>query len=56
MAGTGGSGVTTTESNQTVHIHPGVLGDTNPTGGPSDLDSTVHRWHNPVLKVEVTVQ
>ena len=54
-AGTGGTGVTTTETNTTVHIHRGVLGDTDPTGGNSDLDSTIHRWLNPVVKVTVTV-
>ena len=55
-AGSGGTGVAGSEANQTVHIHRGNLGDTSATGGQSDLDSTVHRWQNPVLKVEVTVQ
>lgn len=54
-AGTGGTGVTTVESNTTVHIHRGTLGDTNSTGGISDLDSRVHRWLNPVARVVVTV-
>jgi len=53
--GSGGTGVTTTEVNQTVHIHPGVLGDTNPSGGPSDLDSSIHRWLNPVAKLVITI-
>lgn len=53
--GTGGTGVTTTEVNQTVHIHPGVLGDTDPSGGPSDLDSRIHRWLNPVAKLVITI-
>jgi len=53
--GSGGTGVTTTEVNQTVHIHPGVLGDTDPSGGPSDLDSSIHRWLNPVAKLVITI-
>lgn len=55
-SGTGGTGVTTTEATQVVHIHRGVLGDTDPNGGTSDLDSTVHRWLNPVAKLTVTVK
>lgn len=55
-SGTGGSGVATTEPNPMVHIHPGNLGDTNPQGGASDLDSRVHRWLNPVAKVVITVK
>lgn len=63
--GTGGTGVSiesvggvldntdTAEGN--VHIHRNVLGDTNPTGGRSDLDSTVHRWLNPVARMTITV-
>ncbi|KXJ58646.1 MAG: hypothetical protein AXW14_16565 [Alteromonas sp. Nap_26] len=38
-----------------VHIHRNALGDTDLEGGASDLDSTVHRWLNPVAKVVVTV-
>ena len=53
--GSGGTGVTTMEANDKVHIHRGVLGDTDPAGGPSDLDSRVHRWLNPVAKVTVVV-
>lgn len=52
----GGTGVTFTESNPTVHIHRGVLGDTNPTGGISDIDSTRYRWLNPVARVVLTVR
>lgn len=54
-AGTGGTGVAGVDSNTTVHIHRGTLGDTNASGGASDLDSTVHRWLNPVAKVVITV-
>lgn len=53
--GTGGTGVTITEENTTVHIHRGVLGDQNPTGGESDLVSTIHRWLNPVAKMVIVV-
>ncbi|MDQ7075084.1 MAG: spondin domain-containing protein [Gammaproteobacteria bacterium] len=53
--GSGGTGVTTIESNMTVHIHRGVLGDFDPAGGVSDLDSSVHRWLNPIAKVTLTV-
>lgn len=55
-AGTGGSGITMTESNNTVHIHRGNLGDTDLSGGVSDVDSRIHRWLNPVAKVTVTVK
>ena len=54
-SGTGGSGVTGADTNSTVHVHRGVLGDTDPTGGVSDLDSTIHRWLNPVARVTITV-
>ena len=54
--GTGGTGSAEADTNQTIHIHRGVLGDTDPEGGVSDLDSTIHRWLNPVVKVTVTVQ
>ncbi len=53
--GTGGTGVTSTEANTTVHIHRGVLGDTNASGGVSDLDSRTHRWLNPVAELVITV-
>lgn len=54
-AGANGTGVTDTESNQTVHIHRGVLGDDDPTAGRSDLDSRVHRWLNPVIRLRIEV-
>ncbi len=53
--GMGASGVTNVEHNTTVHVHRGTLGDTELVGGPSDLDSSVHHWLNPVAKVVVTV-
>jgi len=56
QGGTGATGVTDTETNETVHVHRGNLGDSDATGGTSDVNSTVHRWLNPVAKVVVTVQ
>lgn len=53
--GTGGTGVAAIAEGS-IHIHRGSLGDTNAAGGLSDLDSTVHRWLNPVARVTLTVQ
>lgn len=54
-AGTGGTGVDAADANSTVHIHRNTLGDTDPLGGTSDLDSRIHRWLNPVVRVVITV-
>lgn len=54
--GMNGTGVATTDANTTVHIHRNVLGDTDSAAGRSDLDSRVHRWLNPVVRVVVTVR
>lgn len=54
--GTGGTGVTADIPNGTVHIHPGNIGDEDETGGISDLTNNVHRWLNPVAKLEITVK
>lgn len=54
--GTGGTGAATADANPNVHIHRNVLGDTDDAGGISDLDSRVHRWLNPVIRVVVTVR
>ena len=51
----GGSGRTASAEGY-VHIHRGVLGDTDDSGGVSDIDSTRQRWLNPVLRVTVTVK
>jgi hypothetical protein len=51
-----GTGVAGTDTNTSVHIHRGTLGDTDPSGGTSDLDSTAHRWLNPVARVVLSVQ
>jgi len=53
--GTGATGLATAEFNTNVHIHRGVIGDTDATGGKSDLDARVHRWLNPIARVTVTV-
>jgi hypothetical protein len=50
------TGVTTSETNQSIHIHRGNVGDTDAEGGISDVDSRIHRWLNPVAKVIVTVK
>jgi hypothetical protein len=54
--GGGATGVIATEHNTRVHIHPGILGDTDPTGGMSDLDSRIHHWDNPIAKLVITVK
>ena len=54
-SGINGSGVSGTDNNQTVHIHRGIIGDSDPTGGRSDLDAGVHRWQNPAARVIITV-
>ena len=55
VAGTGGSGTASADANPNVHIHRGTLGDTDAAAGSSDLDSRVHRWLNPVIRVTITV-
>lgn len=54
--GENASGVTNVENNTTVHIHRGVLGDTNANGGASDLDSRIHRWLNPIARLVIEVK
>lgn len=54
-ADTGGTGVAGADSNSNIHIHRGLLGDTDSAAGISDVNSTIHRWQNPVAKVVVTV-
>lgn len=55
-SGTGGAGITTTITNETVHIHPGNIGDSDLQGGASDLVNHQHRWLNPVAKLVITVE
>jgi hypothetical protein len=54
-AGTGGISEVAADHNQSVHVHRGILGDMDPLGGSSDLDSRVHRWINPVARVVLQV-
>ena len=54
-AGMNGTGIATSIEGF-VHIHRGVLGDFDAAGGVSDIDSSVHRWLNPVARVTVVVQ
>ena len=55
LSGTGGTGAAGPDANPNVHIHRGSLGDTDPNGGISDVDSRAHRWLNPIIRVTVTV-
>lgn len=55
LAGANGTGVAAEDANPTVHVHRGSLGDTDSVAGHSDLDSRVHRWLNPVIRVTITV-
>ncbi|MBX2880831.1 MAG: spondin domain-containing protein [Granulosicoccus sp.] len=52
--GTGGTGVAS-ESEGFVHVHRNVLGDNDSAAGVSDINSTVHRWLNPVARITVTI-
>lgn len=54
--GAGGTGVETALSNTKVHVHPGNLGDSDPVAGTSDLDSSSHRWLNPVATITIVVK
>ena len=55
FSGVGGIGAAGPDVNATVHIHRNTLGDTDPNGGISDLDASIHRWLNPVIRVLLTV-
>lgn len=56
LIGMNGTGVTTTEANDKIHVHRGNLGDDNMEGGMSDVSNTVQRWLNPVAKLTITVE
>ncbi len=51
--GTGGDGINTSAEGY-VHVHRGVLGDLNPTGGVSDINAAEHRWLNPVARIVIS--
>lgn len=53
--GIDGTGVAFFDTNTTVHIHRGTIGDLDPEGGISDLDSSIHRWLNPVAEIIIEV-
>jgi hypothetical protein len=55
-AGINGTGVSGPDTNTTVHVHRGIVGDLDSVGGISDLDSSIHRWMNPVAEVLIEVQ
>lgn len=52
----GGSGIAGSDANTKVQVHRGILGDTNPTGGISDIDSTRYRWLNPIARLVIKVK
>ena len=52
--GTGATGFNVTAEGY-VHIHRGNVGDSDLSGGKSDLDAASHRWLNPVATITVTV-
>jgi hypothetical protein len=54
--GTGATGIPGVSVEGFVHIHRGILGDTDKTGGHSDLDAANHRWLNPVATAIITVK
>lgn len=54
-AGSGGIATVGPDHNQTVHIHRGVTGDSDPLGGESDLDARVHTWQGPVARLVLRV-
>lgn len=56
QCGTGGTGAAAADQNTNVHIHRNTLGDFISDGGKSDLNSSVHRWLNPVARVTVVVK
>ena len=60
-AGSGGTGIaqpdpdTGADTNPYVHVHRGIVGDQSPMGGESDLVAGVHRFHNPIARLVLTV-
>jgi hypothetical protein len=54
--GSGGTGVEASVTNDKVHIHPGNIGDSDASGGISDLDNASHRWLNPVATITIVVK
>lgn len=54
--GENATGAAGADQNTNVHIHRNTLGDFDALAGKSDLDSSVHRWLNPVARITVVVQ
>jgi hypothetical protein len=54
--GTSATGAAAADQNTNVHIHRNTLGDFESAAGKSDLDSSVHRWLNPVARITVVVK
>ncbi len=54
--GENATGAAADDQNTNVHIHRNTLGDTDALAGKSDLDSSVHRWLNPVARITVVVK
>ena len=52
--GTGGTGFQL-DPEGFIHVHRGVIGDMDPNGGVSDINSAVHRFLNPVARVNVQI-
>lgn len=55
MIGMNGTGISASTEGF-VHIHRGVIGDMDATGGMSDINASLHRWLNPAIKVTVTMK
>jgi len=53
--GTGATGLATT-SEGFIHIHRGNVGDTDASGGLSDINASTQRFLNPVASVIITVK
>ncbi|RDV28096.1 hypothetical protein DXV75_03790 [Alteromonas aestuariivivens] len=55
LVGMNGSGVASSVTNASVHVHPGNIGDNDQNGGISDISNLTQRWLNPVARLTVTV-
>ncbi len=54
-AGMGGVSTVGPDHNDKVHVHRGTLGDLDPAGGISDLDSSIHHFQGAVARIVVRV-
>jgi Spondin_N len=53
--GTGATGLANVEAEGFVHVHRGITGDLDFTGGPSDLDAATAAWPTEAVRVTLTV-